>query len=202
LGGFAAVVNFGREYHMRLHYLFIWITVAILVTSCSQVDKEAGSVSDERYAFRTLHNLEVTKGLAIAGLGVPSVDKVMELGSSGRYAEYMAAFRGALLQLFGEPLETSDSAREAYSYLIEATDQQGGKWMLMPSQGAFGPQILGDPQDQSLKPVAEALLHLIETTKPADFLAVIYDDNADNTSAYGCRDGMCYWHEVSGNHLH
>ncbi|CAG0944697.1 hypothetical protein ANRL1_01897 [Anaerolineae bacterium] len=158
-------------------------------------------MTEERYTFRALPDLEAMKDVPIAGINVPTFDKMMELGNSGRYVEYMAAFRGALLQLFGEPLETSDLAGEAYLYLIEATDQQGGKWLLMPEQGAIGSQILGDPQDQSLKPVAEALLHLIETTKPADFEAVDYDDDTDNTATYGCKSGICYWSEISGNHL-
>jgi len=82
-------------------------------------------------------------------------------------------------------------------FLIEATDQQGRKWILMPRLGS----ILGDSDDQSVIPVAEALLHLMETTKPADFETVVYDDDTNNTATYGCKDGKCYWHEVSGNQL-
>jgi hypothetical protein len=183
---------------MRRFKLFSWGIIVLLLTACFRTDADTSTSSEEKYTFRAIHDPEATNGLTIAGLQIPSFnEKMRELANSGRYAEYLAASRGALLQLFGEPLETSDRSEEAYVYLVEATDQLGKKWILMPVLGS----ILGDPDDQSVIPVAEALLHLMETTKPADFETIVYDDDTNNTATYGCKNGKCYWHEIPGKHL-
>jgi hypothetical protein len=183
---------------MRLFNSLTWTIVALLLAACFQTSTDSSSSSEEKYTFRAIYDPEATAGLTFAGLQIPSFnEKMRELANSGRYAEYLAISRGALLQLYGEPLETSDRYEESYVYLIEATDQIGRKWILMPVLGS----ILGDPDDQSVIPVAEALLHLMETTKPADFEALVYDDDTNNTVTYGCKDGKCYWHVIAGKHL-
>jgi hypothetical protein len=180
-----------------LHYL-TWLIIGSVITSCPVSNTETNSVPEENYTFQAVPDSEAVRQIPMGGLQVPSLARVTELSNSGRWAEYMAAFRGSLLQLFGEPLYTSDLLDEAYTYIIEATDQQGSKWFLMAVQAGGGPTILGDFRDLSVIPVAEALLRLIETTKPADFEAVIYDDDTDNTVTYGCQAGVCYWHEAPG----
>lgn len=115
--------------------------------------------------------------------------------------KYTASFRGALLHLFGEPLWTSALMDEAFEYVIQASDSKGTTWILTAYQGPSGPAIGGDPSNHSIYPAAEALLHLIETTQPANFEAVAYDPDTDHTVTYGCKGGICYWYQRSGKHL-
>ena len=122
-------------------------------------------------------------------------DNVDDFGRSS------AAFRGSLLYLFGQPLEKSNLADEAYLYVIEAEDDQGNKWILSAYQGPSGPAIGGDYFNESIILVAEAFLQLIESTTPVDFEEIVYYQDSDSTITYGCADGNCFWHEKPGNHL-
>ena len=113
---------------------------------------------------------------------------------SGRYGEYMARFRGALIQLFGEPSISPGDAE--YAYEVEASAGPSQQWIMEVLAGASGPSIHGDVLDTSLTPVAEALRELIETTLPADFEATLIDEDTDGHVIYGCRNGVCYWRET------
>jgi hypothetical protein len=111
------------------------------------------------------------------------------------FGQYIAEFRGSLLQLFGEPLHISDSK---YDYIIEAPDTQGKIWILTAYEGDSGPSIGGNSRDQSIYPVAIALRDLIEQTPPADFESTYYSREYDSTTTYGCKNGACYYREIPG----
>jgi hypothetical protein len=117
--------------------------------------------------------------------------------NQGKYGIYMAEFRGSILQLFGQPHRITKGFDEAYEYIIEASDDNNIIWILLVTQGAGGPYIGGDIEDASIYPVAERLLSLIENTPPSDFEAVIYNSDTKITAIYGCREGTCYWREIS-----
>jgi hypothetical protein len=121
-----------------------------------------------------------------------------EIGSD--LADYRCRFRGALLRLFGPPSATSSLADESFNYMIEATDEEGSKWVLTAYDGPSGPAIGGNRDAEGIMQVVDALVELIESTPPADFEATVYDDDLDWTVTYGCRDGNCYYHEVKGDH--
>ena len=141
-------------------------------------------VSDERRAWGT------------GRLSLPRSSKEEELDAARRWGEYQAIFRGALLQLFGEPL--TPSGDDAYSYVIEATDDAGTAWTLTAYEGCGGAAIGGDSRDPSILPVAIALRELIENTLPADFEDTSFDDEYGTTRTYGCKDGDCYYYEARG----
>lgn len=113
---------------------------------------------------------------------------------TGRYGEYMAHFRGALLQLFGEPY-TVDSDAD-YIYFVEARDGAATRWILKVMAGASGPSIRGDASDTRLIAIAEELRTLIEATQPADFEATYKGSDSPKQVVYGCRNGVCYWREA------
>jgi hypothetical protein len=113
---------------------------------------------------------------------------------TGHYGEYMAQFRGALLQLFGEPY-TVDSDAD-YIYVIEARDSAGARWILKVVEGSSGPSMRGDNRDATLIPIVEELRTLIETTPPADFEAIHSGSDSPAQVVYGCRNGVCYWRET------
>lgn len=148
----------------------------------------------EHYSFRA-----ISDDRSLTGTGKlmnPPFPASME-----QFGQNVAAFRGALLHLFGEPLWASYLDDEAFGYAIQATDTKGNSWILSAYQGPSGPAIGGDTRDDSIYPVAEALLRLIEETQPADFEAVVYSEDEDSTITYGCKEGQCYWHEVPGKHV-
>ena len=117
------------------------------------------------------------------------------------YGKQSAAFRGSLQKLFGDPIEKSNLADEAYLYVLEAVDENGKSWILSAYQGPSGPAIGGDILDNSIYPVAQALLQLIESAIPADFEEVVYYQDGDSTVTYGCKNGECYWFDMSGKRL-
>ena len=124
-------------------------------------------MSQGEYTFKVLK-----ESSSLAGTG-----KLMNMPSPERAEEYgrsVAAFRGALLSLFGEPIWTTGLLEESFEYVIEVTDRQGHSWIMAVYQGPSGPAIGGDPRDETIYPVAEALLRLIEATPPADFEEVVY----------------------------
>ncbi len=121
--------------------------------------------------------------------------------ADGRLGVYMAEFRGALLRLFGDADMSSSVAEEAYEYILEATDDHGGRWLLTAYHGPSGPAIGGNATDRAIYPVAQALLELIEATEPADFEMAIYDGDTDHTIILGCNSGECYAHSLPGDHL-
>src|SRR5262245_39289726 len=131
------------------------------------------------YGFRTLSDPSLTSGTS--KLTLPPSAKKTEYIKRGTSGIYNAAFRGALLQLFGEPYRSSPAAEDAFKYIIEASDQQGNRWILRVYSGPSGPAIGGNADDPSIYPVAAALLQLIDSTAPADFEAIIYDNDTDYT---------------------
>ena len=116
-----------------------------------------------------------------------------------------ARFRGALLRLFGKPYHSSTLAEEAFDYILEVSDAHNNRWILTAYEGASGSAIGGDAlfefDKESLLPLAELLLQLIDITTPADFDAVVYDDDTDYTVEYGYKDGEYYYREFRGNRL-
>jgi hypothetical protein len=147
--------------------------------------------SAESYTFRALQdgNLGAWTG------------PLLRMPQSGDFYLHAAAFRGAALRLFGAPLGTSENAEAAFDYVVEACDSRGNSWILTVYQGPTGPAIGGNRSDPSACPPAEALLHLLETTTPADFEAVMHYADADFTVVYGCKDGQCYMREASEEQL-
>jgi hypothetical protein len=151
------------------------------------------------YQFRVLHDSQIGLGMSRLMLSKSAKQTAMEqTGQSGIYA---AAFRGALLRLFGPPSSQSYAAEDAFKYLLEACDPTDKIWVLRAYEGPSGTAIGGDARDTSIYAVAGALLQLIEETPPADFEAIIYDDDTDHTVVYGCENGDCYWREQQGYHI-
>ena len=151
------------------------------------------------YQFCILHDTQI--GLGMSKLMLPKSAKQTEMQRSGQSGIYAAAFRGALLRLFGPPSSQSYAAEEAFTYLLEACNPTGQIWILTAYEGPSGPAIGGEARDRSIYPVAEALLEQIERTTPADFDAIMYDDDTDHTVVYGCQNGRCYWREQQGYHI-
>ncbi len=119
--------------------------------------------------------------------------------SEDEFGKAAAWFRGALLHLFGPPLESSDLAEEAFEYVIEAQDPDENSWILTAYQGATGPAIGGMSRYKSeCRPAAEALAQLIAATAPDDFEATVYHGYGKGRTriTYGCRDGECFYREV------
>ncbi len=129
-------------------------------------------------------------------LQISKPQREQEFTKAGKYGEYMAWFRGALIQLFGEPLGHWSDAR--YEYLLEATDDHDHTWRLTAYEGASGPAIGGNARDPSIHPVAEYLHHVINATSPADFEATHYNDEYGTTTTYGCKGGVPYYYEARG----
>lgn len=113
-----------------------------------------------------------------------------------RFGEYCARFRGALLQLFGEPLILP---HVEYLYLIEAQAESGHTQILSVYHDAYGPVICGDPCEPTVMRSAWQLRSLIELTQPANFQAQLRLQTSDSTVFYGCRNGMPYWYESSAS---
>jgi len=151
------------------------------------------------YAFRALADPDLALGTS--RLLLPDSPLRTYMLTAGTFGHYIAHYRGALLALFGEPLTVSDVADEAYTYVIEASDVNGRRWVLTAYQGPSGPAIGGNASDPSVYPVAHALRQQIEQTLPADFDAVLYDDDTDSTIFYGSKDGVCYSWVQPGDHL-
>lgn len=106
--------------------------------------------------------------------------------------EEIAAYRGKLITLFGDPLYETDQNDEAFSYLFEASDQANHKWLLTAYQGPSGFAIGGNPGKKDSKAAAVAFVEYLNTMAPADFeRSLTYRD--DNTNIkYGCKDKKCY----------
>ncbi|MFD1887844.1 hypothetical protein [Paenibacillus wenxiniae] len=112
--------------------------------------------------------------------------------------EESAKFRGSLLTLFGEPLHKSDNAENAYSYLIEVSDETG-KWYFTVYEGPSGPAIGYDYDEKenqaNAREAAKSLLAKIEETTPSDFNEIIYYEDFGSKITYGCKDGECFYKE-------
>ena len=144
--------------------------------------------------FRALRERTDIPNQEISGLFLSPSSAKQQSIQNGRYGEYMAQFRGALLQLFGEPY-TVDGDDE-YLYYIEADTSTGARWIFSVQEGASGPSMSGDVRDTTLIPIAEELRTLIETTQPADFEALHKGSDFPGHVVYGCRNGVCYWRET------
>jgi hypothetical protein len=151
------------------------------------------------YRFRPLDDSRLSLGTA--RLSVPQTSKWHEYQQAGKTDIYTAEFRGALLKLFGAPQSSTSIAEQAFKYIIEASDDVEHLWILTAYEGPSGPAIGGNTRDQTIYPVAAALLNLIETTPPDDFEAAIYDSDTDYTVIYGCKDGRCYAQERRGRYM-
>lgn len=116
-------------------------------------------------------------------------------------------FRGALLTLFGPPLQSSSVSDEAIVYCIEVVDPYEKIWILTAYEGPSGSAIGGrffhrdGITREENKPVAELLRELIRKTYPSDFRSVVYDEDTDNTFEYGIENGNYFYKEQRGNQL-
>lgn len=129
-------------------------------------------------------------------LMLPASMQKRVFAQTGDFGEYMAGFRGALMKLFGEPIQAGSDA--AYDYILEATDPDGNVWILRAYEGASGPAIGGNSQDPSIYPVAIALRNLVEATTPTDFEVTSWSNEFGTTVTYGCISGSCYYYEERG----
>jgi hypothetical protein len=129
-------------------------------------------------------------------LWISESQREQQFTKAGKFGEYMAWFRGALLQLFGEPV--NDWSDATYNYLLEAIDDHGHTWRLTAYEGGSGPAIGGNQADLSIHPVAKYLQQLIDTTSPADFEETHYNDEYGTTTTYGCKGGVPYYYEARG----
>ena len=146
------------------------------------------------YTFRALDSRPSISPQQRSGLMLsPSSLEQRAIESEG-YGEYMARFRGSLIQLFGEPKMSAGDVQ--YVYVVEASTDSSQQWIVEVLAGASGPVIRGDVLDTSLLPVAEALRTLVETTPPADFEATFFDEDTDTNITYGCRNDVCFWQET------
>ncbi len=146
------------------------------------------------YRFRQIDDYQFSPS---SKLILPHTVLAQQFVRSGQYGEYLARVRGALLTLFGDPLDNASDA--AYCYRLEATDELGKSWTLTAYEGASGAAIGGNPHDQSVYPVAQALQQLIDTITPRDFEVTRYNDEYDATITYGCKDGIPYYYETRGS---
>src|SRR5947208_2931188 len=108
------------------------------------------------YHFRQINEYHFSTS---SKLMLPDTVLAQQFARAGQYGEYMARVRGALLALFGDPRDDGNDA--AYRYRLEATDASGKSWTLTAYEGASGAAIGGNPGDQSIYPVAQALQHVI-----------------------------------------
>jgi hypothetical protein len=174
--------------------MFLTTVTLIALTGCSNSPQ-----GEHMYTFRALKEEKLQYGTS--KVNGPSLAKMQDLAGQGKFGEYTAAFRGAVLKLFGTPLWSSDDGENAYGYVIEVSDKSGKTWILTVYQGPSGPAIGGNSRDESILLVSEALMREFETTLPDDFDAVTYIEDYDTTVAYGCKDGKCYYDETAGKHL-
>jgi hypothetical protein len=110
-------------------------------------------------------------------------------------------FRGALLRLFGAPLQESELSDEAFDYVLEAKDALGQVLVLTAYQGPSGPAIGGKKSDLNVQLAAQALADLLRATLPMDYQAMLYDGELDWTVTYGVRNGEAFYQEVRGKHI-
>lgn len=136
------------------------------------------------------------RSIGTSKLWITASQRKLEFTKAGQFGEYMAWFRGALLQLFGEPLGNWSDA--TYEYLLEAIDNDGHTWFLRAYEGASGSAIGGNQADPSIQPVAEYLQGVIDNTSPADFEVTYYNDEYGTTTTYGCKDGIPYCYGARG----
>lgn len=180
-----------RRYHIGLMFL-VWL---LCLYACQT--RDTNYEGETMYHFQLTENESRLRGTS--KLHLPSLEARVapENFDSQEYALYMARTRGSLQALFGVPPSLGDGL---YEYCIEATDDEGNTWFLAAYHGDSGPAIGGNTRDPTIYPVAEALLQLIEETRPADFRDVFYDHINDFTLIYGCENGECYWKELPGEH--
>jgi hypothetical protein len=150
-----------------------------------------------KFKFETLVDIDLAGGTSDSMVTWSRLQEFMNAGEA-EFAEYMARFRGSVLALFGPPLHFTGLSDEAFLYVVKATDEDGISWILTVCQGPTGPGIGTKVFDKSSLPAATALFELIESTAPADYETVVYDENTDNTIVYGCKAGKSYWKESRG----
>lgn len=146
------------------------------------------------YTFRLLKDPDRTNGMG--GLLMHPMEKLEQLMEEDRFGAYKAQFQGALISLFGQP--TIRNSELDYEYTIEA---QAGeqRWLLMAYQADDGfPDIGGDASDETVYAAAQALLTLIEETRPADYEIITDASDYDRTVRFGCANGVCYWQSIPG----
>ena len=113
-----------------------------------------------------------------------------------------AKFRGALLRLFGKPYRSSSLSEEAFEYIIEVSTSTRIAGFLTAYEGATGSAIGGNPYDKgNVYLLAKLLRELIDNTIRANFDAVIYDEDTNNTVEYGYKDGEYYYREFRGKRI-
>jgi hypothetical protein len=151
-----------------------------------------------KFKFETLTDIHLAGGIGDSMVTWPRLQEFMNAGEA-KFAEYTARFRGSVLALFGPPLHFTGLSDEEFMYVVKATDGDGMYWILTIYQGPTGPGIGTKVFDKSSLPPATALFELIESTTPADYESVVYDEDTDNTIVYGCKAGRSYWKETRGS---
>src|SRR5689334_22097045 len=101
------------------------------------------------YSYKSILDRAAFRELRISSLNLPKSIAYFNLRERYELGAYMAHIRGALLHLFGEPLEASSDLDEAFFYLIEATNPEGQIWKLAVYQISSGVVIGGDATDLS-----------------------------------------------------
>jgi hypothetical protein len=105
---------------------------------------------------------------------------------------YAAKLRGSLITWFGAPLYETDDAEDAFSYAIEATDQNGQKWLLSVYEGPSGFAIGGKTSQKDIEAVAYAFEQKLSQIPPADFERNMIYKDFNKRITYGCKDRQCY----------
>ncbi|WP_342480021.1 hypothetical protein NST07_20440 [Paenibacillus sp. FSL L8-0340] len=116
------------------------------------------------------------------------------------YEEESAQFRGALLTLFGEPLFKTTDIEDAYCYIVLVKDEEHNSWIFTTYEGPSGPAIgYKGIKDEGAVLAANALLDELEKVIPKDFEEKLFSEDFGNTITYGCKDGLCFYNEESGD---
>ena len=120
-----------------------------------EINEEMG-----KFKFETVADGDLAGGTSNSMVTWPRLQEFMHAGE-GKFGEYMAMFRGAVLALLGPPPDSSGLSDEAFEYVVKATNDDGTSWILTVYQGASGPAIGSKVFDKSSLPAATALLELI-----------------------------------------
>jgi len=143
------------------------------------------------FTFRPL--TDITQAYATSRM------RVDMLTAKKQQPAFSARFRGSLLALFGNPLESSTDADGAFTYVLEVQNEHGQTWIMTAYEGPSGPAFGGPMRAGTDEPLrgADALLALIDATPPADFEAILAAPEYASRITYGCHAGECYWREDS-----
>ena len=110
-----------------------------------------------------------------------------------RYNKAATELYGRLLTAFGEPVETSKSLENAYTYVILAKCEDGNKHVLSVYEGPSGPAIGGN---KNAMDAAQALKKHILNAMPADYEYKGYYLDGPTKIHRGIKNGEVFYSEV------